>query len=86
MKVVLQLANIKADDLGVEVLITENKNGKKVLLKTIELNVTEDNQGRVTYSKVSRAIVSGVYQCAFRIYPKHPLLPNRQDFPLLKWV
>ena len=86
MKVVLQLANIKADDLGVEVLITENKNGKKVLLKTIELNVTEDNQGRVTYSKVSRAIVSGVYRCAFRIYPKHPLLPNRQDFPLLKWV
>ena len=86
MKVVLQLTNISAKDIGVEALFTENKEGKKILLKTIELEITEDNQGRVTYGKTSRAILSGVYECAFRIYPKHKLLPHRQDFPLLKWV
>ena len=87
MKVVLQLANnMSAQDLGVEVLFTENKGGVKTLLKTIELEAAEDNQGRVVYSKTTRAMLSGVYECAFRIYPKNKLLPHRQDFPLLKWV
>ena len=87
MKVVLQLANnMSAQDLGVEVLFTENKGGVKTLLKTIELEAAEDSQGRVVYSKTTRAMLSGVYECAFRIYPKNKLLPHRQDFPLLKWV
>ena len=64
----------------------ENKDGKKQLLKTIELEVADDSQGRVTYSKTTRAILSGVYECAFRIYPKSKLLPHRQDLPLIKWV
>ena len=86
MKVVLQLTNISAKDIGVEAVFVENKDGKKQLLKTIELEVADDSQGRVTYSKTTRAILSGVYECAFRIYPKSKLLPHRQDLPLIKWV
>ena len=85
-KVVLQLSGINASDIGVEALFSKTINGKAKLLKTIQLDIAEENEGRVTYSKTSRAIMSGVYDFAFRIYPKHDHLPHRQDFPLLKWV
>jgi len=29
---------------------------------------------------------AGSYNYAFRIYPKHELMPHRQDFCLVKWV
>jgi hypothetical protein len=29
---------------------------------------------------------SGVVNFAFRVFPKHELLPHRQDFPLVKWI
>ena len=33
--------------------------------------------------KTSRA---GVHNFAFRIYPKHPLMQNRMELPLVKWI
>jgi phosphorylase/glycogen(starch) synthase len=29
---------------------------------------------------------TGMYQVGTRIFPKHPDLPHRQDFPLVKWL
>lgn len=29
---------------------------------------------------------SGVFDISFRITPKHPLLPHRLDFNLVKWA
>jgi phosphorylase/glycogen(starch) synthase len=29
---------------------------------------------------------TGMYEVATRIYAKHPLLPHRQDFELVKWL
>ena len=86
MKVVLQLTDIDADDLGVEFVMCKKENGENKLIKTMQLDVVDEKQGRVVYAKTSRAIQSGVYRCAFRIYPKHLLLPNRQNLPLLKWI
>ena len=86
MKVVLQLAGISSDDVGVELVVCKKENGICKFLKTIQLEMVDEKQGRVTYTKTSRAILSGVYQCAFRIYPKHSLLPHRQNLPLLKWI
>ena len=29
---------------------------------------------------------AGVYDFTFRVYPTNPMLPHRQDFPLVKWI
>lgn len=29
---------------------------------------------------------AGAFKCAVRMYPKHPLLPHRQDFCYIKWL
>ena len=29
---------------------------------------------------------TGVFDYAFRMFPKHPELPYRQDFNLIKWL
>lgn len=86
MKVVLQLTGISPTDLGVELVVCKKEDNTYKFIKTMQLDMVEEKQGRTTYIKTSRAILSGVYQCAFRIYPKHPLLPHRQDLPLLKWI
>ena len=86
MKVVLQLTGISPTDLGVELVVCKKEENTYKFIKTMQLDMVEEKQGRTTYIKTSRAILSGVYQCAFRIYPKHPLLPHRQDLPLLKWI
>lgn len=86
MKVVLQLTGISPNDLGVELVVCKKEDNSYKFIKTMQLDMVEEKQGRTTYIKTSRAILSGVYQCAFRIYPKHPLLPHRQDLPLLKWI
>lgn len=86
MKVVLQLTGISPNDLGVELVVCKKEDNSYKFIKTMQLDMVEEKQGRTTYIKTSRAILSGVYQCAFRIYPKHPLLTHRQDLPLLKWI
>lgn len=86
MKVVLQLTGISPNDLGVELVVCKKEDNSYKFIKTMQLDMVEEKQGRTTYIKTSRAILSGVYQCAFRIYPKHPLLPHRQDLSLLKWI
>ncbi len=39
-----------------------------------------------TYSCMIKPEVSGVYEYGFRMYPKHPDLPHRQDLQLVRWL
>jgi hypothetical protein len=29
---------------------------------------------------------AGVFEYGFRMFPKHPMLPHRQDFALVRWL
>ncbi len=85
----LDLGGLKPEDIGVEVIFGSKENDvvRKILF-TQELTPTDarfDNPDEVNYTGVWPVDVSGVYDYAFRIYPKHPGLVHRQDIRLVKW-
>jgi hypothetical protein len=49
-----------------------------------EMTVAGVDGNIVTYFIEIRTEQAGVYDFAFRLYPKHPLLPHRQDFNLVR--
>jgi hypothetical protein len=50
------------------------------------LDPVEFKDGKAKYSCDFAMQNAGVHDYAFRIYPKHPDLIYRMDFPLVKWV
>ena len=50
------------------------------------LEPIEFKDGKAKYACDFRLQNAGVHDYAFRIYPKHPDLIYRMDFPLVKWV
>lgn len=85
-EIVLQLNNIPAENIGVEMVITERENENHIFKNAHPLELIEEKNGRAIYSLHFEATWSGVYEYAFRVYPTHHLLPHRQDFPLVKWI
>jgi phosphorylase/glycogen(starch) synthase len=86
-EVVIYTNGIKAEHLGVEVIFGKKSEGKvsKILLsKEMPLVEVKDHMAR--YAADIHAFKAGTYSYAFRIFPKHELMPHRQDFCLQKWV
>jgi hypothetical protein len=50
------------------------------------MTVAGVNGNIVTFFIEIPTLQAGVFDYAFRLYPKHPLLPHRQDFNLVKWI
>ena len=48
--------------------------------------VPAESDGVATFQASILPEVTGLYQVATRVYPKHADLPHRQDFPLVKWL
>ncbi|MCB0804836.1 MAG: alpha-glucan family phosphorylase [Bacteroidales bacterium] len=73
--------------LGVDLVL-----GQKVLdevreiIKLESLDLRETINGDAIYTCTLNLTESGVFDFAFRIFPKHEDLPHRQDFPLVKWI
>ncbi len=86
-EVVLNIGDLKPEDIGVEMLfaVTDN-NGKLHIQDKCDFNVTEAKDGVVKYQASILPERTGMYQVATRIYPKNPLLPHRQDFGLVRWL
>ena len=86
-EIILDLNELSGTDIGIEVLF-----GKKVNDEVSEPSFIEE----MTLLKSEKNIVvftcdipinqAGVYDFVFRVFPKSPLLPHRQDFNLVKWI
>ena len=86
-KVVIDLKGLKADEIGVEMVVTENGEDNPVALVDCLQFELEKTEGTIlTYQLNLQLMNSGAFGYAIRIYPKHPELPHRQDFQYLKWV
>jgi phosphorylase/glycogen(starch) synthase len=87
VEVILDTNGISPEDIGVEIVI-----GNKVLDKIekiyqiSDLNKTKVIGSEVTFKCALKISDSGVFDIAFRIYPKSEFLAHRQDFPLVKWI
>lgn len=86
-EIIINLHEINPNDVGVEVVFGQKEMDEvKEIIDKQELKIVKIDKSVVTYSCEIFATRSGVFDFAFRIFPKHELLPNRQDFPLLKWI
>ena len=86
-EVILDLGSLKPEDVGVEMLFTSSdEKGKLHIQEVCEFKLENFENGIATYRSSILPERTGMYQVGTRIYPKNPLLPHRQDFPLVKWL
>ena len=85
-EIILNVGDLKAEELGVEVLFATEKKGRLHIQERYEFTPVECVDGRAKYAATITPDRSGIYQVAGRIYAKNALLPHRQDFELVKWL
>jgi len=86
-EIVLNVNELAPADLGLEVVFGHKINDEvKRIAFAEEMTVAGVDGNIVTYFIEIRTEQAGVYDFAFRLYPKHPLLAHRQDFNLVRWV
>ena len=86
-EVTLNLHEIKANEIGMEVLFGRKEfDEMKEIMFVEKLIPVKEEKGNVVYQCRIPTMKAGVYDYSFRIYPIHPLLPHRMDFPLVKWI
>ena len=86
-EVVLNIGDLKPEEIGVEMLFaTTDSKGKLHINSVAEFAPESVNDGVAKYQAVITPEVAGLYQVAARIYAKNALLPHRQDFELVRWL
>jgi glucan phosphorylase len=86
-RVVVDLKGLKPEDVGVEMVITENgKDNPPSLVECLQFEVEKTEGSLITYKLSLQLMNAGAFGYAIRMYPKHKELPHRQDFLYLKWV
>lgn len=83
----LYLNGLDKNDIGIEWVFGRRKlDGYMNILDIKELDLASAEAGVATFKCGIKMNLSGVYEYGFRIFPKHPNLPHRQDFGLVKWI
>ncbi|MBR4995610.1 MAG: alpha-glucan family phosphorylase [Alistipes sp.] len=87
-EVTLDIANLRAEDLGVELVVAKQiEAGEAVnVVATKQLDVKSIEDGKVTFAIDYTPSRTGTFDVALRVYPKNDLLPHRMDFALVKWA
>lgn len=87
LEVILYIAELKASEVGVE-LIMANKENEQITTYSdiIPFELIESRNKKARYRVLIKAPAAGVHDYAIRIYPHCKLMPHRQDFPLVKWI
>jgi glycogen phosphorylase/synthase len=86
-EITLNTGDLAPEEIGIEVIF-----GKKVNdvvthpeMKE-EMKIVRNGKTGTHYACEIEIERAGVYDFVFRVFPKHPQLPHRQDFPLVKWI
>jgi glycogen phosphorylase/synthase len=83
----LDLNEMKESDIGLEIVFVQKSfDGEREVVSVHELKKTKASRDRVTFSCEIPAKRIGVFNYAFRMFPKNEHLPHRQDFGLIKWL
>ena len=85
-KVVLDLKEVDADSIGLELIVHEERDDEMKIIQTVEFKLIESKGKIMEYGVEVAPTKPGVYKFAIRMFPVHPLITHRQDFPLVKWL
>ena len=81
----IDLGEINPEHIGVEIVVID-KTRKDTIEETIPLKLEKTEGTTAVFRRIIRPEKSGIFNYSFRIYPKHPILPHRQDFSLTMWA
>ena len=85
-QVKLDLNGLSANDVGVEIVISEKEDEKDVFVERHEFKV-ESMEGDIATYKLELTIMDpGSYNYGLRVFAKNELLPHRLDFRFLHWI
>jgi len=73
-------------DLGVECVVYCSVDGEERFREAYDFKVVKENGDVLTYELNNKLLNPGVFRFAYRIYPKNPALPHRQDFAWTRWI
>jgi glucan phosphorylase len=82
-KVILDLNEISAGDIGVELVITEN--GERLISKK-EFTLDHSSADKAHFSVNVSIKQPGTFSYGIRLFPKNGNLAHRQDINLIKWI
>jgi glucan phosphorylase len=86
-KATLNLQDLHAEDVGVEVVFYKRHSEKELeFLFVQEMDLESKKGSEVVFNCSFVPRTAGVFEYGFRLFPKHPLLPHRQDFALVRWL
>jgi alpha-glucan phosphorylase-like protein len=86
-EITLDLNELSASDVGIEVLFGQKVNDEVKEPEFIhEMELSNAGQNQAVFTCDIPINKAGVYDYVFRLFPKNPLLPHRQDFNLVKWI
>jgi len=85
-EITLELGELRPEDVGVELVVAQQKDDKFKVLSTSEFSVVAQEGNKATYQLEIASEYPGALHLAIRIFPKNNLLPHRQDFALVKWL
>ncbi len=86
-EITLNTGEVLPEEIGIEVLFGKKENDvvTRPEMKE-ELRISRTSKTGAHYVCELEIERAGVYDFVFRVYPKNPLLPHRQDFSLVKWI
>jgi glycogen phosphorylase len=86
-EVTVKLIDIPPHEIGVELVFFKRKSDTELdLIEILPLTFKEYRGALGVYSCVCKPSQPGVSEYGFRMFPQHSDLPNRLDFPLVKWL
>ncbi|NCC72901.1 MAG: alpha-glucan family phosphorylase [Sphingobacteriia bacterium] len=86
-EVTLYTNGISPKHLGVEIIFSvKDISGVRKILFTREMIPLEVINSHARYSVDIPLSHAGTFNYGFRVFPKHELVPHRQDFSLVKWI
>ena len=87
VEVIIDTNGIDPADIGIDLIMGQKEFDKVEKIyqqKNLKLTVSEGSEA--TFYTSINVTDAGVFDFAFRIYPKRDFLPHRQDFSLVKWI
>ena len=73
------------DAIGIECVATHMDNGHETVYSIIPFKLIGHDGSDYTFRAQSHIANTGSFKLSFRMYPKHKLLPHRQDFCYVRW-
>ncbi len=86
-KIRLYLNGVQAEHVGLELVVFHQPDEhRRELVLAREFEIVSQDGHMANYECRVKPTYSGVFEYGIRLFPKHPLLPHRQDFGLMRWL